>query len=65
MPRSDNFADLMGHTEVQTTARYAYLAPGYLAEAVEKLAAPIPTPEGDQTDTAIDTEVLELAAVQR
>jgi integrase len=58
-------ADLMGHTQVQTTARYAHLAPGYPAEAVEKLVAPIPTTQEDQTDTAIDTEVLELSAAER
>jgi hypothetical protein len=49
----------MGHGQVQTTARYAHLAHGYLAAAVERLAAPEPV----QTDTAIDTELLELAGV--
>lgn len=49
-------AELMGHTELQTTLRYAHLAPGYLREAVEQLAAPI------QTDTASDTSDLELSA---
>ena len=52
-------ADLMGHTEVQTTARYAHLAPGYLVEAVERLAIPNAAPEGGQTDTPIDTREFE------
>jgi hypothetical protein len=34
-----------------------------LAEAVEKLAAPLPITEESQTDNAIDTEVLEASAV--
>ena len=51
----------------QTVARsrYAHLAPGYLAEAVEKLATTIPPTEETQTDTAIDTEVFELSAAER
>ena len=53
-------ADLMGHSEVQTTARYAHLAPGYLAEAVERLAVPIAVPDGGQSDTAIDTKDSEV-----
>jgi site-specific recombinase XerC len=48
-------AELMGHTELQTTLRYAHLAPGYLAEAVERLAAPTAV----QTDTPIDTGEIE------
>jgi integrase len=52
-------ADLMGHSEIQTTARYAHLAPGYLAEAVERLATPVAVPEGGQTDTSTDTKELE------
>jgi integrase len=51
-------ADLMGHTQVQTTVRYAHLAPGYLAEAVERLAAAA----AGQTDTAIDTGEIEALA---
>jgi len=45
-------------TQVQTTVRYAHLAPGYLAEAVERLAAPA----GGQTDTPIDTGEIEALA---
>ena len=56
-------ADLMGHTEVQTTTRYAHLARGYLAEAVKKLAPSIAATEASQTDTATGTEVLELSPV--
>ncbi len=52
-------ADLMGHSEIQTTPRYAHLAPGYLAEAVERLTAPVTVPEGEPTDTGIDTKELE------
>ncbi|HEY6290263.1 MAG TPA: tyrosine-type recombinase/integrase [Terriglobia bacterium] len=33
-------AELMGHSEIQTTMRYAHLAPAHLANAVELLAAP-------------------------
>jgi integrase len=33
-------AELMGHGSIQTTMRYAHLAPGHLAEAVEKLTEP-------------------------
>jgi len=51
-------AELMGHTELQTTLRYAHLAPGYLAEAVERLVPPA----GVQTDTAIDTDEIEALA---
>jgi site-specific recombinase XerD len=28
---------LMGHSDIQTTIIYAYLAPGHLANAMEKL----------------------------
>lgn len=33
-------AELMGHTQLQTTVRYAHLAPGHLAQAVECLTVP-------------------------
>lgn len=33
-------AELMGHTQLQITLRYAYLAPGHLAQAVECLTTP-------------------------
>jgi len=46
-----HIAELMGHSEIQTTMRYAHLQPGHLADAVEKLA----TGSREQTDTAIDT----------
>jgi site-specific recombinase XerC len=52
-----HLAELMGHSEIQTTMRYAHLAPGHLADAVEKLAE-----KRGQTDTATDTKVLELPA---
>jgi hypothetical protein len=41
----------LGHSELQTTLRYAHLAPGHLAAAVECLTAPEPL----STDTATDT----------
>jgi integrase len=34
-----HIAELLGHSEIQTTMRYAHLQPGHLADAVEKLAA--------------------------
>jgi integrase len=46
-----NIAELMGHSELQTTLRYAHLAPGYLADAVEYLVTPQPA----STGTAIST----------
>lgn len=48
-------AELMGHSEIQTTMRYAHLAPGHLADAVERLTAL-------QTDTATDTGLLRARA---
>lgn len=33
-------ADLLGHSQITTTQRYAHLSPGHLAEAVERLAKP-------------------------
>jgi site-specific recombinase XerD len=47
-------AELLGHSEITTTMRYAHLAPGHLADAVECLAAP----HAASTSTAISTEVL-------
>jgi integrase len=44
-------AELLGHSEITTTMRYAHLAPGHLAEAVERLANPQQVP----TSTAIST----------
>ena len=41
-----DIAELMGHTELQTTLRYAHLAPGHLAGAVERLAARQPVRSG-------------------
>jgi integrase len=52
-----HIADLMGHSEIQTTMRYAHLAPGHLADAVEKLAE-----KRGQTYTTTDTKALELSA---
>ncbi len=52
-----HIADLMGHSEIQTTMRYAHLAPGHLADAVEKLAQ-----NRDQTDTRTDTRNLGVSA---
>jgi site-specific recombinase XerD len=43
-------AELMGHSEITTTMRYAHLAPRYLADAVERLTEPV------QTDTTTDTK---------
>ena len=37
-----HLAELMGHSEIQTTMRYAHLAPAHLARAVELLATPAP-----------------------
>jgi integrase len=37
-----HIADLMGHSEIQTTMRYAHLAPAHLARAVELLATTAP-----------------------
>ena len=48
-------AELMGHSEIQTTMRYAHLAPGHLVDAVERLAR-------IQTDTATDTAHLTMSA---
>jgi integrase len=47
-------AELMGHSEIQTTMRYAHLAPGQLADAVERLTTV-------QTDTATDTVQLPVS----
>jgi hypothetical protein len=44
-------AELLGHSQITTTMRYAHLAPEHLADAVERLATPQPV----QTSTAIDT----------
>jgi integrase len=44
--------DLMGHSDVKVTMRYAHLQPGHLADAVEKLTEPLA-----QTDTNTDTNV--------
>ena len=48
-------AELLGHSEITTTMRYAHLAPGYLADAVERLAALPPI----QTSTAVSTGFFE------
>jgi integrase len=53
-----HIAELMGHSELQTTLRYAHLAPGYLAGAVERLVEPDAAQSWIQTDTAIDTSRL-------
>jgi integrase len=37
-----HIAELMGHSEIQTTMRYAHLQPGHLADAVERLVDPQP-----------------------
>jgi site-specific recombinase XerD len=50
-------AELLGHSDISTTMRYAHLAPGHLAAAVECLTAPQPL----QTDTTIDTEAFRLS----
>lgn len=47
-----HIAELMGHSQIQVTMRYAHLQPGHLADAVELLAA---TESGEQTDTPIST----------
>jgi site-specific recombinase XerC len=52
-----HIAELMGHSEIQTTMRYAHLAPGHLADAVEKLAQ-----NRGQTDTRTDTKVFDVSA---
>jgi integrase len=57
-----HIADLMGHSEIQTTMRYAHLQPGHLADAVECLAAAKPAQDGGQTDTAMSTGVLAVSA---
>lgn len=51
-----HIADLMGHSEIQTTMRYAHLQPGHLADAVERLAMPERVENGGQTDIATDTK---------
>lgn len=43
-------AELMGHSEITTTMRYAHRAPRYLADAVERLA------EADQPFTGAETK---------
>ena len=48
--------DLMGHSDVKVTMRYAHLQPGHLADAVERLTQ---TPA--QTDTRTDTNILEVS----
>ncbi|MGA2076604.1 MAG: site-specific integrase [Terriglobia bacterium] len=57
-----HIAELMGHSEIQTTMRYAHLQPGHLAEAVERLVGAVNALESTgkvqnrlQTDTAIST----------
>lgn len=53
-----HIAELMGHSEIQTTMRYAHLQPGHLADAVERLAALKDANSEGQTETATDTEQL-------
>ena len=48
---------LLGHESFATTQRYAHLAPGHLANAVECLAGPHPA----STSTAISTEALRVS----
>src|SRR5579875_1996469 len=50
-----HIAELMGHSSMQVTMRYAHLSPGHLADAVEKLVQPEGAKNGGQTDTATDT----------
>lgn len=50
-----HIAELMGHSEIQTTMRYAHMQPGHLADAVERLAS---GKTGGQTDTATSTKLL-------
>lgn len=50
-----HIAELMGHSSMQVTMRYAHLSPGHLADAVERLARPEGVKTGGQTDTATDT----------
>jgi len=52
----------MGHSEIQTTMRYAHLQPGHLADAVERLAPPEGVKTGGQTDTATDTVDIAVSA---
>jgi integrase len=47
--------DLMGHSSIQVTERYAHLQPGHLADAVERLAHPQRAKAGVQSDTPTDT----------
>jgi integrase len=62
-----HIADLMGHTEIQTTMRYAHLQPGHLADAVERLVAAQAVSRnegqyGGQTDTTMSTDSLAVSA---
>ena len=43
-------ADLMGHSTIQMTMRYAHLAPQHQLDAVERLTLPV-IPTGTQTDS--------------
>lgn len=52
-----HIADLMGHSEIQTTMRYAHLAPGHLVDAVEKLVR-----NCTETDTRTDTRNFGVSA---
>ena len=63
-----HIADLMGHSEIQTTMRYAHLQPGHLADAVERLVTAEAGDKsegqngGGQTDTTMSTDTLALSA---
>ena len=58
-------AELMGHTTIQMTMRYAHLAPSHKLAAVERLAGVVHLSEPTDTSTDTSTEQHDRAVSQR